>query len=79
MSDPGKYRTLDELEERKKNDALYRARTQLEQHGFSPDRLESLEQDVEREVQDAVEFADQSPEPDPSLLAETTYDGPFAA
>jgi len=79
MSDPGKYRTLDELEERKKNDALYRARTQLEQNGFSHDRLESLEQDVEREVQDAVEFADQSPEPDPSLLAETTYDGPFAA
>lgn len=79
MSDPAKYRTSEELEERKKKDPLYRARTQLEKEGYGTPRLESLEKDVEEQVQQAVKFADESPEPDASLLESTTYDGPFAA
>lgn len=79
MSDPAKYRTTEELEERKKKDPLFRARQQLEKDGYAPKRLESLEAEVEKEVQEAVKFAVESPEPDPSLLESTTYDGPFAA
>lgn len=79
MSDPAKYRTTEELEERKKRDPLHRARVQLENEGYGIPRLESLEASVEREVQEAVKFADESPEPDASLLEPTTYDGPFAA
>jgi len=79
MSDPAKYRTSAELEERKKKDPLFRARHQLETDGYVKARLEELEAVVEKEVQAAVKFAEESPEPDPSILEPTTYDGPFAA
>ena len=79
MSDPGKYRTAEELEEHKKKDPLVRARATLERDGFAGADLAELEKDVEREVQDAVRFAEESPEPGPSILEPTTYDGPFAS
>lgn len=79
MSDPAKYRTHEELEERKKKDPLLRARGKLVEGGYGEGRLKGLEDDVEKEVLDAVKFAEESPEPDPSLLESTTYDGPFAA
>jgi pyruvate dehydrogenase E1 component alpha subunit len=78
MSDPAKYRTQAELEEQKKRDPLARARAALEKDGYGASRLDALEADVETEVADAVKFAEESPEPDPSLLELTTYDGPFA-
>lgn len=77
MSDPGKYRTAAELEERKKHDPLLAARGELERAGQS-ERLAQIEEEVEREVKEAIEFADQSPEPGPELLESTTYAGPFA-
>ena len=77
MSDPGKYRTPQELEEHKKKDPLVLGRQKLEA-SMSKDALEALEADVEREVADAVKFADESPEPDASILEPTTYEGPFA-
>jgi pyruvate dehydrogenase E1 component alpha subunit len=79
MSDPAKYRTSEELEERKKKDPLFRARAKLEADGYAPSLLATLEEHVEHEVQEAVKFAEESPEPDASLLESTTYDGPFAA
>jgi pyruvate dehydrogenase E1 component alpha subunit len=79
MSDPAKYRTSEELDDRKKKDPLFRARVQLEADGFGDQRLAALEAAVEREVEEAVKFAEESPEPDASLLESTTYDGPFAA
>lgn len=79
MSDPAKYRTQEELEERKKKDPLFRAREQLERESYGESRIKALEEDVEAEVQEAVKFAEESPEPDASLLEPTTYDGPFAA
>ena len=47
--------------------------------GYGEGRVKSLEEDIEREVAEAVKFAAESPEPDASLLEATTYDGPFAA
>ncbi len=79
MSDPAKYRTAQELEERKKKDPVLRARAFLVEQGFAASRLEELEKAVEAEVADAVKFAEDSPEPDASILEPTTYDGPFAA
>ena len=79
MSDPGKYRTPAELEERKKNDPLSLARSAILAGGpGAPERLAELETDVEREVEEAVRFADESPEPTPDVLEPTTYAGPFA-
>ncbi len=79
MSDPAKYRTAQELEERKKKDPVLRARMKLEADGYGEGRLKAMEEDIEKEVAEAVAFANESPEPDASLLESTTYDGPFAA
>jgi pyruvate dehydrogenase E1 component alpha subunit len=79
MSDPAKYRTKDELEEHKKKDPLVRARSKLTEGGFAEPRLKELEDSVEAEVAQAVKFADESPEPDASILEQTTYAGPFAS
>jgi pyruvate dehydrogenase E1 component alpha subunit len=77
MSDPGKYRTPAELEERKKSDPLTRARVDLEAAGLG-ERLTQIDADVEREIEEAVRFAEESPEPAPDLLEASTYAGPFA-
>jgi pyruvate dehydrogenase E1 component alpha subunit len=77
MSDPGKYRTPAELEERKKSDPLLRARADLEAARLG-ERLEQLEADVEREIEGAVRFAEESAEPGPEMLEACTYAGSFA-
>jgi pyruvate dehydrogenase E1 component alpha subunit len=77
MSDPGKYRTKEELEERKKRDILLRSRSELEARGYT-EALDRLEKEVEDEVADAIRFADESPEPGPEILPGTTYTGAFA-
>lgn len=77
MSDPAKYRTTEEVEERKRNDAILRSRTELEIKGYQR-QLDAIDEQVEDEVADAVRFADQSPEPGPEILEPTTYAGPFA-
>jgi pyruvate dehydrogenase E1 component alpha subunit len=79
MSDPAKYRTQAELEEHKKKDPIARAHAQLLSMGFAPPRIAQIEEDVETEVQAAVRFAEESPEPDASILETTTYSGPFAS
>ena len=79
MSDPAKYRTQDELEEHKRRDPVGRARRQLLELGATEADIEALEAAVETEVQDAVKFAEESPEPTADLLESTTYTGPFAA
>ena len=77
MSDPGKYRTVAELEERKKSDPVSRARAELEAGGLA-DKLGPLEAEIEREIEEAVRFAEESAEPGPELLESSTYAGPFA-
>jgi pyruvate dehydrogenase E1 component alpha subunit len=79
MSDPGKYRTAEELEEHKKRDTVLRSRNVLVEAG--PEALaavEKVEAGVEETIADALRFADESPEPGPEILAETTYTGAFA-
>jgi pyruvate dehydrogenase E1 component alpha subunit len=79
MSDPAKYRTQQELDEQKRRDPMVKARTKLVDGGYTEQRLKQLEEAVETEVQAAVKFAEESPEPDASVLEPTTYDGPFAS
>ncbi len=79
MSDPGRYRTSSEVDDHKQHDPMLLARRQLAEGSYSEERLAALEADVEAEVADAVKFAEESPEPDRSILEATTYDGPFAA
>ena len=60
MSDPGLYRTKDEVEEWRRRDPLNRARIRLTELGASEDMLAELEADVKKEIADAVQFAESS-------------------
>src|SRR5687768_7454782 len=67
MSDPGLYRTKDEVEEWKRRDPLNRARSRLTDLGLPVSDLESLDADVKAEIDDAVKFAETSPAADEYL------------
>lgn len=61
MSDPGKYRTSEEVEERKqKHDPVLVARRRLLEAGVSEEELGRVDAEIEEEVQDAIRFADES-------------------
>lgn len=78
MSDPGKYRTADELEEHKAKDPLFKERARLVAL-VGESEIAKLDAEVEAEVEDAVRFAEESPEPELFLLEPTTYVGAFSA
>ncbi|HEX7843074.1 MAG TPA: pyruvate dehydrogenase (acetyl-transferring) E1 component subunit alpha [Kofleriaceae bacterium] len=61
MSDPGLYRTKDEVEEWRRRDPLSRSRQRLLDLGMKDAALEELEGDVRAEIEDAVKFAEESP------------------
>jgi pyruvate dehydrogenase E1 component alpha subunit len=64
MSDPGLYRTKEEVEEWKRRDPLNRSRARLTELGMPEEALVQLEADVKAEIEDAVKFADESPAAD---------------
>ncbi len=70
MSDPGKYRTKEEVEcWRSERDPVDRLRAQLIADGLaSEDELKRIEREIKLIVSDAAQFAQESPEPDPSEL-----------
>jgi len=69
MSDPAKYRTRDEVEEmRRERDAIERVRQALLERGCEESVLKTIDDEIKRIVADAAEFAQSSPEPDPSEL-----------
>ena len=77
MSDPGNYRPKEQVEEHKARDPLLVTRNALIAGGKAA-QVEQIEASIEAEVQEAVTFADAAPQPSPSILETTTYDGPFA-
>jgi len=66
MSDPvhGVYRTKEEVEQHKAQDPIRRFIEHLrEAEQLSEEELQAIDKRVHQEVDDAAEFADQSPEP----------------
>lgn len=64
MSDPGKYRTKDEVEEQRKRDPLVTTKQLLvEQHGIQEEWFKGLEKEIRAIVDDAERFAEESPWP----------------
>ncbi len=77
MSDPAKYRTAEELEEYRKQDPILILRQEM---NLSDGEYETADAEAKKMVDDAVKFADQSPEPELSALFEDVYaeDGALA-
>jgi len=71
MSDPlhGVYRTKEEVEEQKKKDPITQLVHRLKDDGtIDQARLDALDAEVHAEVDDAIRFADESPDPAPDEL-----------
>jgi pyruvate dehydrogenase E1 component alpha subunit len=69
MSDPAKYRSREEVQSvRDKSDAIEHAKKLLEEMGVKEDELKTLEQAIRKQVNEAADFAEQTPEPDPAEL-----------
>jgi pyruvate dehydrogenase E1 component alpha subunit len=71
MSDPlhGVYRTKDEVEEQKRKDPIVQLSHQMRQAGaIDQAGIDALDAEVHAEVEDAVRFADESPDPAPEEL-----------
>jgi pyruvate dehydrogenase E1 component alpha subunit len=82
MSDPGKYRTPEEVELRKKKDPVRVARQLLLDNKVPVTAVDALDAEVEEEMRDAVQFADDSAPPSEELMSSLVYapspDGLFA-
>jgi pyruvate dehydrogenase E1 component alpha subunit len=74
MGDPERYRKSDEVKEWQEHDpiGIYR-RYLVDQKIASDDDLNNVDSQVVLEVQQAVEFAEMSPEPAPEALFENVY------
>ena len=69
MSDPAKYRTREEVQRmRAEHDCLDSAKAKLVALGVSEAELKGIDDAIKRQIQEAADFAQSSPEPDPKEL-----------
>ncbi|HEY5073042.1 MAG TPA: pyruvate dehydrogenase (acetyl-transferring) E1 component subunit alpha [Caulobacteraceae bacterium] len=75
MSDPGKYRTREEIDEvRKTRDPIEHLQERLDAGGLVDDTtLKSIDAEIKTVISEAAEFARASPEPDPTELYTDIY------
>ncbi len=74
MSDPGKYRSKEEVEEMMRHDPiLLFAEVLKKEHGVDAAELEAIDKDVQAQVGEAARYADQSPWPSVETLYEDVY------
>lgn len=72
MADPGKYRTKEEVERWRARDPIAALALALDTSGSKEVRGQ-IEREVEAEIVDAVQFAEQSPQPDPQTALDFVY------
>jgi len=81
MSDPQKYRSKEEVEKYKAEDPILHALFVLQSNGWiTESEVEAIDEDVKKEVEECVAFAEASPYPDPEDLWRYVYkqeDYPF--
>jgi len=71
MSDPAKYRTPEELESYKRQDPLLIQKSRLEDSGaLTEEQYASMDAAIKTVCDEAVKYAEESPEPDPGALYE---------
>jgi pyruvate dehydrogenase E1 component alpha subunit len=75
MSDPQKYRTKEEVEEYKRQDPIELVRTTILSKKFASEaELEAIDAKVMKQVEDAVQFAEESKFPDPAEALTDVYE-----
>jgi pyruvate dehydrogenase E1 component alpha subunit len=74
MSDPAKYRTREEVEKvRHDQDPIEQVRNRLLADGMNEQELKAIDAEVREIVNNAADFAQHDPEPDPSELYTDIY------
>ena len=74
MSDPGKYRSREELESKKNQDPILRLKSYILGHNLAEDdQLDEVDQAAKQQVARAVVFADQSPRPPLEAIYDDVY------
>jgi len=74
MSDPGKYRRKEEVEEMMKSDpVLVWGKRLVDQERFSKEDLEAADKEILARMDDAVAYVEQSPDPTAETLYEDVY------
>ena len=69
MSDPGRYRTREEVQRmRDERDCIEGAKRKLQALGVTDDAFKQIDTEIRARVQEAADFAQSSPEPDPREL-----------
>src|SRR5882672_10535526 len=77
MSDPGKYRTRAEIEKYQERDPIKLFTATLKENKVLTDRdLSDMEAAIKEQIEQAVRFAEKSPEPDPKELYTNVYANP---
>jgi pyruvate dehydrogenase E1 component alpha subunit len=74
MGDPERYRESDEIEKWQKDDPIGVFRRRLiESEGISSDELDAQEAQAEAAIEESIQFAESSPDPDPATLYDYVY------
>jgi pyruvate dehydrogenase E1 component alpha subunit len=74
MGDPLRYRTKEEVEKWREDDPIgILERHLIEEDMVKKDDLEEIDEAVERALEEAVQFAEDSPLPEPEALFEDIY------
>ncbi len=74
MSDPAKYRTKEEVNEWKQRDPIFLLEQRIDDLGIANKaQLKAIDDEAKQEVAEAVTFAEESPQPDPSELYDNVY------
>jgi pyruvate dehydrogenase E1 component alpha subunit len=74
MSDPAKYRTPEELESYKKQDPILILKARMEEAGtLTVDQYAAMDAECRAICDEAVKFAEESPEPAPEALYEDVF------
>ena len=77
MSDPAKYRSKEEVEEYKKKDPIEQIKITVLKNKFADEKwFEDIEAQIEKVVNESVDFAERSPFPDPSEIYTDVYAEP---
>jgi len=74
MSDPAKYRTKEEVEEYRHRDTIEAVRHTILTHNMATEEeLAAIDERIKAQVQESVEFAENSPYPTPDELFKDVY------